>query len=166
MIIKDICNDVEFIDINILNDKLTTDGRILVHAFKKAILCNPDIIHLSLGTTRWRYKFPLKKLVNEALKKDVTIVAAASNDGAQSYPVAIKGVIGVKGYETSDKFGFYYSEGFFYAPVDTKNIRDISELKYGKSIIGNSMSAAYITAHIAMNYRLKGTKDIINLVKK
>jgi hypothetical protein len=43
MIIRDICENVEFISVNILNERLTTDGRVLIHAFREALSYKPDI---------------------------------------------------------------------------------------------------------------------------
>jgi subtilisin family serine protease len=166
MIIRDICENVEFISVNILNERLTTDGRVLIHAFREALSYKPDIIHLSLGTTRWRYKFPLKRLVKEATGKDVVIVSAANNQGIKSYPAFIKGVVGVKGYRLINKSEFFYENNFFYAPIGTKNISGISELEHGDKEIGNSMAAAYITGHIAMKYDLKSTKGIEDFIEK
>jgi hypothetical protein len=126
----------------------------------------PDIIHLSLGTTRWRYKFPLKKLVKEAIGKDVIIVAAANNQGIKSYPAFMKGVVGVKGHGGINKSEFFYENNFFYAPIDIKNISGISELEHVEMAVGNSMAAAYITGHIAMKYDLKSTKGINDFIEK
>ena len=166
MIIRDICENVEFISVNILNERLTTDGRVLIHAFREALLYKPDIIHLSLGTTRWRYKLPLKKLVKKATKNGVIIVSAANNEGIKSYPAFIKGVVGVKGYSAINKTDFFYNDGFFNAPMGTKNIRGISELEHSDRAVGNSMAAAYITGHIAMNYNRQSTEGVEDFIEK
>lgn len=166
MIIRDIFENVEFISVNILNERLTTDGRVLIHAFREALLYKADIIHLSLGTTRWRYKFPLKRLVKEAAKNDVIVVSAANNQGIKSYPAFINGVVGVKGNMALNKSEFSYNDGFFYAPMETKDIVGINELQHGDRAIGNSMAAAYITGHIAMKYVLKGTNGVEDFIEK
>ena len=55
LIIKKLCNNVRFINVNILDEMLMTNGNVLIKALEEAIKDKPDIIHLSLGTTKWRY---------------------------------------------------------------------------------------------------------------
>lgn len=165
MIVRHICENIQLISLNILNERLSTDGRILVHALEKALLYKPDIINLSLGTTKWRYKFKLKEIVEKAAKNDTIIVAAAHNEGRVSYPAYLNGVLGVKASHPTDLSIIYYKNNFFYAPSGVDGIKDINEICIGGNIKGTSMSAAYITGYIArMKYsnRLLKASEIIN----
>lgn len=157
--IRHICENVEIVSINILNEKLSADGRVLICAFQQAISYKPDIIHMSLGTTKWNYKHPLRKLVKKASKLSTVIVSAANNFPVKSYPAYIKGVVGVKGCKTSDYMNVEYKNDFFYAPFDVKNIRGINELSTAKYFTGSSVAAGYITGHIAS---LKYSKNILS----
>lgn len=149
LIIKHICNQVEFFSVNILNEKLTTDCRVLVHALYKVLEFNPQIIHLSLGTTRWRYRFILKKFVKKASAKGIFVVSAADNSGQKSYPAYLNSVIGVKARDLANYNDFLYQNGFFYAPFNLNEIKDAETLGNTSNCNGSSMSAAYITGHLA-----------------
>ena len=149
MIIRHICIDVEFISVNILDENLLTDGRILAYSLSKVFDYNPDIIHMSLGTLRKRYIFPLKKIVKEAKRLNIQSVAAADNFGKVSYPAYLKGVFGVKSDMFKDCTLYSYKDGFFYAPLGTESIDCIQKISDIKTAIGTSMSAAYITGHLA-----------------
>lgn len=156
--IKYICNDAEFIDINILDKNLTTDGRVLLKALEEAINHNPDIVHLSLGTTKFKYWFPLKRIVRKLRKNNIIVVSAANNYGLKSYPAYLKGVVGVKGKEVDDLNWHTYEDGFYYAPYKLPK-----ELCYEESqvkIRGTSIAAAYITGYVC-EYVKSGNKNII-----
>jgi len=168
MVIRHICKDVEFISMNILDEELATDGRILIHALKKAISYKPDIINLSLGTTKQEYKEVLEDITNEAEENNIIIVAATNNRGYTSYPACIKGVVGVKGAKTDSIAKFGYMNGFFYAPVGATCIEGIDEIDGAECIKGTSMAAAYITGHLALIKHLKDiqeSKDVIDYMK-
>lgn len=143
-IIKNSFSNVKFIDINILDENLSSDGRILIRAFNQAISYKPDIIHMSLGTNKWRYKHQLKKSVLNAIDNKIIVVSAADNSGAKSYPAYLNNVIGVK--DSMMAKTMYYSDDFFYAPGNTyiKNSLNKKEM-----VRANSFAAAYITGEIA-----------------
>lgn len=159
LIIRYFCEEVQLIDINILDDDLTTDGRILLHAISKAIELNPDIIHLSLGTTRFRYKLRLQRLVNAARKKNITIIAAAHNYGLKCYPANLKGVILVKSNKDSSKY-LKVTKGIFYAPSYIIKMPGADDLR-NPNIEGTSISAAYVTGILAKR-KLDSNMFLIN----
>lgn len=161
MVIRAICNNVELKSINILNENLTTDNRILMYSIKKATLLEPDIIHMSLGTTGLKNSLFLRPLIQQARKKNILIVAACSNNGKRSYPAQFKKVIGVKGYNNRNLHDYCYYKGLFYAPIHMKSIRGVECLE-NKSIVGNSIAAAYITGYLAS---LKFNNTMININK-
>lgn len=167
--IRHICKNVKFLSFNILDRNLLSDARVLTYSLKKAIIDKPDIIHLSLGTTMWRHKSKLKKIINEAKKANIVVVAAANNEGYRSYPSHLKHVVGVKSTHLCNYNDYYYRGGFFYAPNEVKGINGICELQYGCSMTGNSMGAAFITGHIAnilFKNRSYNYENILGILKQ
>jgi len=164
LIIRDIFSKVEFTSVNILSEQLTTDARILIYTLCCCIENKPDIIHLSLGTRTYFYSFALRKVVKEALKNQIIIVAALDNNLGKCYPAYLKGVFGVKGDKRAKKKDYYFDGRFWIAPFGTDGILGIDQLDFNpKYIVGNSMSAAYITGHIAKLIYNKGIKDFDQL---
>ena len=158
LIIKYVCRHVKFISINILNQKLKTDNRILVYALKRVLELQADIIHLSLGTTRWLNRFAIERIIKEAIRKNIVIVASAHNNGRVSYPAHSRRVIGVKGDFDVPVSDYYYFRKYFYAPLGVQNIPGIEEMDE-ENLMGTSMSSGYITGHVANIMRETGQKD-------
>ncbi|MGH4121780.1 MAG: S8 family serine peptidase [Clostridium sp.] len=159
MIIKCICKKVEIFSINILDENLRSDGRVLIYALKKAVQIKPDIIHLSLGTTKFRYKYALSKIVKRAGKNNIVVVSAYSNDGKDSYPAALKRVVGVKSSEIRANQNIYFHKNTFFAPPIIIYDELKSFFKCG-NMYGNSIAAAYITGHICKN--INGKQNVNN----
>lgn len=159
LILRFICREVRLISVNILNEKLSTDGRVLIYAMERVLELEPDIIHLSLGTTRWKYRFPIGRIVKNARRKGIIIVASAHNEGLVSYPAYLKGVIGVKADAFDSCFEYYYKDNFFYAPFSAAGIPGIEETESG-SMCGTSIAGAYISGHIANAMNMCNSKDI------
>ena len=150
LIIRDICNGIELTSINILSERLTADARVLIYTLCWCLEQEVDIIHLSLGTRKLFYSFALRKIVKEACKKGIIIVAALDNHPGRCYPGYLKGVIGVRGEELHNKTDFYFDGRFLVAPCHTNGIRGIETLECAFiKQVGNSMAAAYITGHVA-----------------
>ena len=149
MIIRHICSEVEFISVNILDENLLTDGRTLAYSLSRVFDYNPDIIHMSLGTLKKRYIFPLRKIVKEAKRLNIQLVAAAENAGRISYPAYLKGVFGVKSDMFDDCMQYSYNRGFFYASPWTYGIECIQKIPEIRTARGTSMSAAYMSGHLA-----------------
>ncbi|MCX8129649.1 MAG: S8 family serine peptidase [Clostridia bacterium] len=169
LLIRHICKNVEFISINILNERLVSDARVLLCAFKRAVEIKPDIVHLSLGTTKWKYRFALNTIVRHARKNNIIVVAAANNEGKKSYPAYLRGVIGVKARVMKDNNPFDYQDGFFYAPLDTKGIEEFETLGVSDYATGSSVAAAYMTGYIASlissRKKIVYCSEIIGLLK-
>jgi hypothetical protein len=163
--IKYICNEVEFISINILDENLSTDGRVLIQALKKSMSYKPHIVHLRLGTTKIKYWYPLKKLCKFLNKNNVIIVSAANNEGKRSYPAYLKEVIGVKGANVNNTY--LYNDKFFYASLGLPNDLCINNKRY-KDLRGNSISAGYMTGYICraiLGSNNKSNKEVIEYLK-
>lgn len=139
--IKYICSDVEFISINILDENLSSNGRVLIEALKQSLTYKPHIVHLSLGTTKLKYWYSLKRFTRVLSKNNIIVVSAANNEGKRSYPAYLKDVVGVKG-KSMNNDGFYYDDKFFYASLHLPEALCKDNEKY-KHIYGNSISAAF-----------------------
>lgn len=164
--IKYICNDVEFISINILDENLRGDSTKLMKALDEALIFNPHIVHLSLGLTKFKYFFLLKKYIKRLNDNNVIVVSAANNEGRRSYPAYYKDVVGVKGLDISDD-SFYHCGRFFCASLFLPQFI-IDENEMYKTIQGNSISAAYITGHISniiMKSNLINNNDIVQCLR-
>ncbi len=147
--------DVELIDINILDEKLETNGQIMIQALKKALSFKPDIINLSLGTNNIRYVFELRKLIKEAVKNKIIIVAAYSNNNKITFPAMMKNVVGVKRMSTlklqnTPKSIYFYKNSIFYAPDSANIIYKLRRKSCNYNIRGNSISAAYISGELSL----------------
>lgn len=167
MIIRHLCKDVEIVSINIFEKELVTDGRIMLCALESALDYHPDIIHMSIGTTRWIYKPKLKAFVNKARQNNTLIVAAANNEGLKSYPAYLKYVVGVKGADLQDTNDYFYKDKFYYAPYGVKGICDANQLEF-KDPCGSSMAAAYITGHLARaksHFKATGNYDLLQYLE-
>lgn len=168
LVIKQLCSNVEFYSMNIFDENLLSDGRVLLHSIEKAIELKPDIIHLSLGTQRVRYIIKLMKLIQKAHKNGIIIVSALNNDGTTSYPANLMGVVRVEGYSFRDYLDYHYSKGKFIAPFGLEFIDGKEELDF-KKFVGNSMAAAYITGHLCEvidKNRDMSREEIINYFRR
>ncbi len=161
--------DVELIDINILDEKLETNGQIMIQALKKALSFKPDIINLSLGTNNIRYVFELRKLIKEAVKNKIIIVAAYSNNNKITFPAMMKNVVGVKRMSTLKsgvtlKSIYFYKNSIFYAPDSAKTIYHLKCKPCSYNMRGNSISAAYISGELSLiaNDKNLTIRDVLN----
>ncbi len=160
LIIRDIFNKVELTSVNILNENLKTDARILIYSLCWCLENKPDIIHLSLGTRSFFHSFALRKIIKEAHKNNILVVAAHDNLQGISYPAHLKGVFGVKGLDTLEKNEFSYNNKLWLAPFGVDGIKGVHEFQENPdNMFGNSMAAAYITGHIAKIVYHNGTKN-------
>lgn len=147
--------DVELIDINILDEKLETNGKIMIRAINIALGLNPDIINLSLGTNSIRYIFELRKLIKKASENKIIIVAAYSNSNMITFPAMMKNVVGVKRMSTlkrnvASKYAYLCKNNTFYAPDSAKTIYHLKCKPCNYNIRGNSISTAYISGELSL----------------
>jgi len=144
--IKHIYDNVEFIDINILDSELSSNGYVFLEALGYCENISPDIINLSLGTTKRRYYLAMKKIIKRLNKQNVIVVAAENNYKGKSYPANIRGVIGVKGNDSIDCSTYVFNNGFYYTSSRLPKVL-ISE-KYQERIYGNSVACGLMTGHV------------------
>lgn len=144
--IKYIYSDIELVDINILDKNLSGNGDVFIKALKESIKYNPDIINLSLGTTKFKYWIRLMLIIRKLRKKGVIVVAAADNSGIKSYPAYLKGAIGVKGNEIEEYKTYGYDGKFYYAYGRLP--KELCKKKQHYNIYGNSIACGYISGHV------------------
>jgi subtilisin family serine protease len=144
--IKYIYSDIELVDINILDKNLNGNGEVFIKALKESIKYDPDIINLSLGTTKLKYWVRLALIVRKLRKKGIIVVAAADNSGTKSYPACLKGAIGVKGNKVEEYKTYRYDGKFYYAYGRLP--KELCKKKQHYNIHGNSIACAYITGHV------------------
>lgn len=96
--------DVEFI--NIIFKEVCMVGRIdyFVRALQLAARLQPDIVHLSVGTTTFNMFFSLFRAVNELTKRSI-VIAAESNDGKLTFPACFPKVFSCKASYSEKKVG-------------------------------------------------------------
>jgi hypothetical protein len=170
LIIREVAEqDIDFISINILNERLSTDFRVLIHALYYALdELKPNIIHLSLGTTKLSHYFYLRDIVEKAIDDDVIIVASANNCIRPSLPAFMKGVFGVKSSPDFDSHSYGF-DGWFFRASPILNGVSGSDCLERQDYKGNSFAAAYITGHIAKIIRCNGRigrENILSILKE
>lgn len=152
--IKKVYSNVDFIDINILDENMESCGMILLEALRYCREVNAQVINMSLGTTRLRYYFKMKRIINSLLREEKIIVAAENNGTKRSYPANINGVTGIKGVGTLDMNRVKYRGSFYYTSA-------VFEDKGG-----NSIACGYMTGHICRALNKYGNKKINELLKR
>ena len=165
LVIRDICRNVELTSINILNENLSTDSRVMIYAMNEALKLEPDIIHMSLGTTVWRFRSYIKEIVKIATENNIIIVSACNNFGLRSYPACLKEVIGVKSFrnKVNSKYHYYKQRKYYCAPHLMIDIEGADKIKGWQRMNGTSIAAAYITGHIANIMYKDGLVDISDI---
>jgi hypothetical protein len=120
---------------------------------KWAVDNGADIINMSLGVKHEYGGLPHQEVINYAISKGVTVVAAAGNDGTGDlyYPGALPGVIAVGAVDENDQvaaFSNYGAHVSFLAPGT--NI--LSSFKnHGYAVCsGTSQAAPFVTGGIAL----------------
>lgn len=137
----------------------------LVDGIRKAIELNADIINISMGTSK---DYPeIKRAVNKAIQKNITIVAAAGNNGSDlMYPAKYKDVISVMARDINNLDLAEYSK--------SKNKKSFSApgehiLSDGEYLTGTSIAAVYITnaaSYIKSKNKNLNYEEIYDLLRK
>ncbi|QEV01426.1 type VII secretion-associated serine protease mycosin [Streptomyces viridifaciens] len=129
-------------------------------AFAGAILYAVDhgakVVNISLGGRDFRFDSNLRKAVNYAVSKDVVLVAAAGNTGADmdvEYPAAFPGVVAVGAVDSKGAVWSKSTSGpeiTFVAPgADVYRATAKSSASYGAGD-GTSDATAYVSATAAL----------------
>ncbi len=135
--------------VKIFHQILEAPAAVLLAALQWAIKARVKIIHLSLGTEQHQYRGDLKRLCQDAFKKDIVIIAAARALEDQVFPAIFDEVIGVC-WNHACKNGslIYYPEktvefGAYGRP------RALPGMPQELNFRGSSFAAAHVTAMAA-----------------
>jgi hypothetical protein len=106
------------------------------------------LINLSLGTTHFREREELKRLVNKYTNRGLTIVAATSNSGFLTYPASFSNVIGVATTGSPLNYCDDYMQFGIDAIVSSEYMVNICGTEMRTSL-SNSYATPYICALVA-----------------
>ena len=109
-IIRDKAPEANLHSIRIFDESLSADGGRLIAALRWAIDHQMDVVNLSLGTRDVSCRDELRELCLEAAEAGVILVAAAHNDGGESYPAMLPEVIGVKGGVMRGRYRYLFRD--------------------------------------------------------
>lgn len=162
LIIEKYCPECVFSSIRILDQ--TGKGGIekiepaLEWCYKNKI----KIVNLSLGTTHFKEKEKLNKLINKYTYKGLIIVAAVSNIGYFTSPASFANVIGVSNVESP----LLYSKDYIHLGLDAVVISEHMIMlgdKEHKTSPSNSYAAPYVTALVTKEILQNGICNIYKL---
>lgn len=124
-----------------------------------------DIVNLSLGTTNFKDKGTIQKLVNYYTNRGLHIIAASANDNYITYPASFSNVIGVAvDYDKKINDYSYCNLGI---DVMVKSEYNIS--LYGNEVTlppSNSYAAPYVSAMIGSIFSQFGRLRISEIKRK
>ena len=132
--------------VKIFHQFLEAPGALLLIAMQWAITAKVNIIHLSLGTERPEYRENLKQLCQDAVRKNIVIIASARSLEDRVFPAIFDEVIAAYwNHDCKNGSLFYYPDskvefGAYGRPRALPGIPQ--ELNFG----GSSFAAARVTA--------------------
>ncbi len=92
-ILSRIAPDAKIVDIKVLNDLAVGSFRVMSEGLQYAIEEEVELINMGLGVRQEKFIIPILKLVREANRRNIIIVASSDNKGQTIYPAALPGVI-------------------------------------------------------------------------
>jgi membrane-anchored mycosin MYCP len=117
-----------------------------------------DVINISSDTVAKKPNAGLEAAINAAVAKDILVVAAAGNDGANgklenTYPAAYDGVLAVGASDRNNERAFFSQSGRF-VDVAAPGVGMVSTVPKGGqcSADGTSFSAPYVAGVAALMY--------------
>jgi subtilisin family serine protease len=108
-IIREQAPDCELYSVQVLGNRFTGTGEILLAGLAWAIRQRFDVINLSLSTTRPQFSTELRELVDEAFFNRTAVVASAHNTPVESYPWRFASVLSVGSHRRPDPELFLYN---------------------------------------------------------
>ncbi len=143
--------DAALYSIRILDASLRADLRLLQAAIRWAIAQRMDVVNLSLGTTEPDGRAGLRAACQQAATAGLVLVAAAHEEGLESYPSAFPEVIGVQGGRIYAPHGYYYRESAAIECVARGDAQRLCWLE-GREVLmgGSSFAAARLAGLIAL----------------
>ena len=150
-IIAKIAPEAELYSVKIFDQELVSDGDTLCAGIYWCVENGIKIVNLSLGTTDKDGVEQLKEACDFARDQNVIIVAAASNEGLESYPASYPTVFGVEAGKVRGNYDYYFDPS---RPVQFIARGDRQRLDWidGKQVFmgGTSFAAPYATALISL----------------
>ncbi len=134
-------------------------------AFEWCMMNKIKLVNLSFGTTHFRDKNIIRRIVNKFANKGLIIVAATSNSGYTAFPASFSNVIGVKdGNTMSVDSECLHDKGVdFTAPSEHEIQLTGENIKLQKS---NSYAAPYVTAIIGQSIAKKPQIKVCQVKKE
>lgn len=166
-IIENLCQNVRFVIIKILNQNKQGNSKCLIEALNYLYNYHVNIINLSLATQNELYKNELQSICNKLKESGTIIVSSLANHQSISYPAVFKDVIGVKGEL------FLREKEYIYRPNKTiqcqgSGVPVLVEGLEGTYTFfgGNSKAAANITGILAdiLTYKNKQFENLNDIL--
>lgn len=114
-----------------------------------------DIVNLSLGSTYFKNKNSLLKIINQCVRSGMIIVAALSNEGYVTYPASFTNVIAVRKSDAINKqdYNIRFNTGLGFGVVESCGSDTIFvDGQERKTQSCNSIATPYVTSIIADIY--------------
>ena len=148
--ILDIAPGTELHSIQVFRDHPVCPFEVVVEALERALDLEPELINLSLGTTRQEWRGELEAPLSRARSAGVTIISPAAHGGLPSLPGSLPGVTGVLMDAGLDRDAPELrpsgSTELWYA---SPHPRDLPNLPRTANLAGVSMAAANLTGFLA-----------------
>ncbi len=164
LIIEKYCPGNVFTAIRILDRRGTGAVEKLEPALEWCYQNNIKLVNLSLGTTHYKERETLNRLINKYTYKGLVIVAAISNIGYFTFPASFANVISAVKKEN----GLSYTKDYLHLGIDTvvpaEHTVTLGNRRY-KSTHSNSYAAPYVTAMVC-RMMAEGEKCDIHEIKR
>ena len=158
-IIQKYSNNCIFTSIKVLDNNGDGTLQALIKGVELCLEMNVDIIHMSIGTTRFYKTAKLVKLLERVAKKKICVIAAQSNSMLYTIPACLNEVIGVRhSDECLPEDYIIQINNWDGVDILTSSRHHITIKNEGEKILlpSNSFAAPYITSLIANIISEKG----------
>ncbi len=169
-IIKKYAPDVSLSSVRVLDDKCRGLKDQVIKAIEWCLEEEMNVVNLSLGTIHHRDFSAIKRVVNEASRRGIIIVAACNNRDVYTCPASLSSVIGVKHdrsgriKEGQFKYNTYPFDGIEITACGFHNLKDIrGKIEYVYP--ANSYAAPLITAEACNLIQTLGNLTTIEDIK-
>ena len=139
----------ELAALKIFKTDLTASMAALMAAMEWAVATGYRIIHLSLGTTRERYREPLRVVCRKAAAQNTVVIAAARSADDRIYPAVFDTVIGVHQDPVCPPASLVHHPGASVNFGAHGQPRPIPGFPQARNFRGSSFAAAHVTGRVA-----------------
>lgn len=158
--------DVAILPIKVMNDAGTIYLSSVLNGIYYAISKNVDVINISLGSEQMSYAE--LEAINEAKDADVTVVAAAGNNGNSTlcYPASYQSVISVASHTSSGSVSSFSNRNEYVDIIAPgSNIRTTSASGGYSDSDGTSFSSPYVAGIVAMIKAVRPNKTYLEITE-